>query len=311
MLHVLFKMTNALSESSSFVQEKILKWPPQPPTNKIDTHHHFVPDFYAKAVKEEGGDPSGWPTPEWSVTKSEAIMARLGVQTAILSVTAPGACIKRGKESFDLARKLNEHAAAIRDSNPEKFGFFASLPSLLNTKAALAEMKFALDDLHADGITLFTRYGDGNAYLGHASIEPIWAELDRRRAVVFVHPTHPVDTTRVNAKMPQPMIDYPHETTRTAMDMIMAGTRKKYPNCTVILSHAGGALPYLISRFATPLRKVPSLAASATTGTNHEQAMADFRSFHYDLALSTSPSVLKMVLDAVPHEQILYGVSSR
>jgi predicted TIM-barrel fold metal-dependent hydrolase len=236
-------------------------------------------------------------------------MDSLGVRTAILSVTAPGACIKKAQESFDLARRLNEFGAELRDKQPDKFGFFASLPSLLDTNAALGEIKYALDTLHADCVTLFTRYGDSNTYLGHPSIEPIWAELNRRRAVVFVHPTHPVDTNTVNAKMPQPLIDYPHQTTRTAMDMIMMGTRKKYPNCTVILSHAGGALPYLFSRFATPLKKVPNFAASAAVGTNHEQALADFRSFHYDLALSSSPSVLKMVLDVIPHDHILYGVS--
>lgn len=116
-------------------------------------------------------------------------MDRLGVQTAILLVTAPGACILKGQASFDLARKLNIYAAELRDKKQEKFGFFAALPSLLDTEAALDEIRYALDTLHADGITLFTRYGDSNTYLGHPDIEPIWAELNRRKCVVFVHPT--------------------------------------------------------------------------------------------------------------------------
>lgn len=238
-------------------------------------------------------------------------MHQLGVRIAILSVTAPGACITNGQASFDLARKLNEYGAALRDKKPGKFGFFASLPSLLDRDAALAEIKYALDTLHADGVTLFTRYGQNNTYLGHAEIEPIWAELNRRKAVVFVHPTHPVDTHPVNAKMPQPVVDYPHETTRTAMDMILMGTRRKYPDCTVILSHAGGALPYLISRLATPLKQVPNIAAQAAMGTTHDRAMEDFRSFHYDLALSSSKAVLDMALELIPHDHILYGVSGR
>lgn len=105
------------------------------------------------------------------------------------------------------------------------------------------------------------------------------------------------------------MIDYPHETTRTAMDMITMGTRSKYPDCKVILSHAGGALPYLISRIATPLKKAPDFAAYYKTGTTHEKTMEDFQSFYYDLALSFSPHVLKMGLDIIPHDHILYGVS--
>jgi predicted TIM-barrel fold metal-dependent hydrolase len=237
-------------------------------------------------------------------------MRRLGVQTAILSVTAPGACILEGKASFDLARKLNEYGAGLRNQEPQNFGFFASLPSLLDTEAALAEITYALDTLHADGVTLFTRYGSGNTYLGHPSLEPIWTELNRRKCVVFIHPTHPVDTMPVNSYLPQPAIDYPHETTRTAMDMILQGTRRKFPHCKVILSHAGGALPYLITRVATPMRKAPDFVASHRMGTTYAQLKEDFQSFHFDLALSASPVVLDLALKMIPHDHILYGVGS-
>lgn len=290
-----------------WLQDKALGWSHHPPANKIDTHHHFVPPFYSKAVEEAGGDPSGWPTPHWTATRSQLLMNRLGVQTAILSVTAPGACILQGSASFTLARRLNEYAADLRHSNPQHFGFFASLPSLLDTEAALVEITYALDELHADGVTIFTRYGDWNTYLGHPAIEPIWAELHRRKCVVFVHPTHPVDTTPVSPKMPQPVVDYPHETTRSAMDMILQGTRTRYPDCKVILSHAGGALPYLISRVTTPLRRAPDFAASYRMGTTYDQAMEDFRSFHFDLALSASPQVLGMALRMIPKDHLLFG----
>lgn len=238
-------------------------------------------------------------------------MDQVGTKTAILSVTAPGACIAKGTESAKLARNLNLEGAKIRDSDPKRFGFFASLPDILDTSAALEELRYALDDLRADGVTLFTRYGTANTYLGHAAIEPIWAELNKRKCVVFIHPTHPVDTNRVNSLLPQPMIDYPHETSRTAMDMILKGTLVKYPDCKVILSHAGGALPYLISRIATPLRKTPNIAAKTVLGVTHDRVMENFRKFYYDLALSSSPAVLRMVLELVPHDHILYGVSQR
>ncbi|KAJ5556572.1 hypothetical protein N7494_000487 [Penicillium frequentans] len=292
-------------EAADWLQEKVLGWISAPPTNKIDTHHHYVPSFYT--VEKAGGDPSGWPTPSWTPLRSKLLMKRIGAQTAILSVTAPGACILQGQESFDLARKLNEYGAELLDKEPQKFGFFASLPSLLDTQAALAEIAYALDTLHADGITIFSRYGPGNVYLGHALVEPIWAELDRRKCVVFIHPTHPADTTPVNPLLPQPAIDYPHETTRTAMDMIIQGTRRKYPNCKVILSHAGGALPYLVTRVATPMRKAPDFAVSHRMGTTYSQVMDDFRSFHFDLALSTAPSVLDMALKMIPHDHLLFG----
>ncbi|GIZ49003.1 hypothetical protein CKM354_001204400 [Cercospora kikuchii] len=297
-----------LNQVPEWILSKMFPWPGQPQVDKIDTHHHWVPAEYAEVVAAAGGDPSGWPTPQWSLEASQALMSRAGIKTSILSITAPGACIVEGKRSWDLARTLNVKAAAIRDSNPQAFGFFLSLGNIEDTAAALAEISYAFDTLKADGVCLFSRYGSNTTYLGHPSLEPIWAELNRRKAVVFVHPTHPRDLGRANAQLPQPVVDYPHETTRTAMDMLFSGTRRKFPNCSVILSHGGGTLPYLISRVATPLSVVNSTVSNATTGLTYEQIMQDFRSFHFDLALSAAPAVVRSLMETgVPSGNILYG----
>ncbi|KAJ5610894.1 amidohydrolase family protein [Penicillium lagena] len=272
----------------------------------IDTHHHFVPDFYAQAVEEAGGDPSGWPTPSWSFEGSIASMERNGSTKAILSLTAPGAVIASNDEKRRaLARKANEYAASKRDEDPKKWGFFAALPCLLDTEGTLAEIRYALDVLKAEGVTLFTRYGPGNQYLGHSEFKPIWEELNSRKAVVFIHPTHPADTTRVNPFLPQPAIDYPHETTRTAVDMIISNTKRNYPSCKVVLSHAGGTLPFLITRMSTVSKE--AAATARIYGKTSEEIMEDFRSFYFDLALSSSEAVLKLVLDVIPQDHLLYG----
>ncbi|KAK0712389.1 hypothetical protein B0T26DRAFT_714142 [Lasiosphaeria miniovina] len=305
---VLSGLASLQNHAQQWILDKGMTWPAQPPTNKIDLHHHFVPDFYAQAVADAGGDPSGWPTPKWSPSSSRMIMKHLGVQTAVLSVTAPGPCIiKDPGAQANLSRRLNEYAAALRDEDHSTFGFFATLPDITNASAAIAEIAYAMDTLKADGVTLYTRYGPNATYLGNPVLEPVWKELDRRAVTVFVHPTHPVDTTRVNDYMTQPLIDYPHETTRAAVDMITSGTLKKYPNVKVILSHAGGTLPLLISRFLTPLRKAPDVLANWNMGTTHNDAAKAFRAFYYDVALSSSPQVLQTLLDLVPHDHIVYG----
>ncbi|KAK3385852.1 hypothetical protein B0H63DRAFT_523168 [Podospora didyma] len=305
---VLAGLASLQNHAQQWLVDKAMAWPTQPPLNKIDLHHHFVPDFLAKAIHDAGGDPSGWATPKWSPSSSRMIMKHLGVQTSILSVTAPGPMItKDPAEQAALVRRLNEYAAELRDEDHSAFGFFATLPDITNTSAALAEIAYALDTLKADGVTLFTRYGDGATYLGNPALEPVWKELDRRAVTVFVHPTTPVDKNLVNPYMLGPMIDYPHETTRTAMDMITSGTLKKFPNVKVILSHAGGTLPYLISRLATPLRKVTDVIANWNVGTTHDDALQAFRSFYYDTALSSSPHVLQLLLDSVPHDHIVFG----
>ncbi|KAJ5413836.1 hypothetical protein N7509_000463 [Penicillium cosmopolitanum] len=257
---------------------------------KIDTHHHFDPEFYNKAVRNAGGDPSGFPTPEWSPESDEASMGANGTRTAILSVTAPGPVIvDNDQRARELARECNNYTASLRDQNATQWGFFATMPSLLDTEGTLDEISYALDVLKADGITLFTRYGPKNQYLGHQAFNPIWQELNSRHAVIFAQST----------------VDYPHETTRTAVDLISSGTKRNYPDCKVILSHAGGTLPWSISRVTPSLRGLPFDSNAGTK--SYEEWIEDFRSFYYDLALSSSPLILTALLESVPHDHILYG----
>lgn len=208
----------------------------------------------------------------------------------------------QGVSAARLARQVNEYAAAIRDEDPSHFGFFASLPPLLDDiDAALEEISYALDQLGADGVTLYTRYGHDNHYLGHPDFRRIWDELDARKAVVFIHPTHLVDTNLVNSSLPQPMIDYPHETTRTAVDLVVSNTVRTHTGCKIILSHAGGTLPYLATRAAYML---PDAGLSDKPA---EEFLEDVRRFYYDLALSSNEYTLGLLLKFAKPTNILFG----
>jgi predicted TIM-barrel fold metal-dependent hydrolase len=254
------------------------------------------------ALAETGGDPSGWKLPDWSVDGSKNLMQAHGIRTTILSLTAPGCSILSGKPAAELARAVNDEAAAIRKADPTSFGFFASLPPVLDDMAAaVAEVEHALDVLGADGITLYTRYGPGQRYLGHEAMRPMWAALDARKAVVFVHPTHLADTNLVNPSLPQPIIDYPHETTRTAVDMIMAGVVRDFPNCKVILSHAGGSLPYLAPRAAH------LLADTGLTKINADDFVKYAKWFYFDTALSGNEITLPALLKFAAPGHVLFG----
>lgn len=250
------------------------------------------------AVITSGGDPSGWEVPAWDLTIDAGVNKKFNIGTTILSLTAPGACIlKDPQASADLARKTNEFAAKIRDDKPKEYGFFAALPNLLDKELALREIAYALDVLKADGVTLFTRYGSDNHYLGHPDFKDIWAELNRRSAVILVHPTHPVDTAQVSG-LPQPVIRYPFETTQTALDMIYNKTVKNNPNCKIILSHAGGTLPYLLSRPTSIFCK---------TDAEIEEFWGQARDFYYDVAVAGHENVLTILEKFAKPGHILYG----
>ena len=215
-------------------------------------------------------------------------------------MTSPGPPIAGPAGSVKLARQTNEYLAALRDKNPAKYGFFAAMPDLTNTNAALAEIEYAYDKLNADGVILMTRYGKTNMYLGHESFMPVWQALDRRHAVVLVHPTHAVDTNLIAKNLPQPIIDYPHETTRTAVDLVMSNRVRSLHNTKIILSHAGGTLPYLAKRAAL----VGQLGLSPKSG---EEILDDIGSFYFDLALSSSKPTLDMLLQYTTPDHVLYG----
>ncbi|KAL5405911.1 hypothetical protein PMIN03_008113 [Paraphaeosphaeria minitans] len=278
----------------------------------IDVHHHFIPECYAKALDEAGGDPSGWKLPNWSVAASKGLMQTHGIRTSILSLTAPGCSILQGAPAAALARAVNEEAHALRTAHPTTFGFFAALPPLEAdaeaddgrddvAAAAVAELEHALDVLDADGVTLYTRYGPGPRYLGHADMRPVWAALNARKALVFVHPTHAADTRPVNAALPQPVVDYPHETTRAAVDMIASGVPRDFPDVRIILSHAGGTLPFLAARAAHLLADTALTTLSAADFLEHA------RGFYFDTALSGNDLSLPLLLDFARPGHVLFG----
>lgn len=147
-----------------------------------------------------------------------------------------------------------------------------------------------------------TRYGSGNHYLGHPDLIPVWEELNRHNAVVFVHPTHPVDTNLVNASLPQPMADYPHETARAAIDLITMDTLRKHAkDCKIILSHGGGTLPMLVGRLV-------GLQPSSGFGSKSpEQIREEVGWFYFDTALCSAPEQLLALQELATPGHILFG----
>ncbi len=207
--------------------------------HRIDVHQHVVPPFYAKALPTHGGDPSGTVVPQWTPESAIGFMDSQEIATGILSLTAPSVVRWYKRERREMAHRINEYTAELVMRRPDRFGNFATLP-LPDVDGALMELEYALDTLHADGVILLANYA--GKYLGDPIFEPLWAELDRREAVVFVHPGQPPLPT-VNG-VAGPLVDYPFDTTRAAVQLVLNGTMDRYPKVRVILAHAGGFLPY-------------------------------------------------------------------
>ncbi|KAK2466271.1 hypothetical protein APHAL10511_001913 [Amanita phalloides] len=266
----------------------------------IDVHHHFFPPDLNKAKANEIAQwraPPG--TLPWSAEKSISAMDAAGIDVAILSVPV----ISAAMGSQTIIRQYNLAMRSICLEYPGRFGFFAMMPSLHDVEGALAEIAYALDVLHADGIAMASSYGSGHdaKYLGDKIYQPIWSELDRRATVVFIHGTQtPSSTPCPSSLLGLPISEVPNETFKAAAHLVVSGFKRRYPNVKVILAHSGGSTIALAPRVAVLARH---MGCELLT----DQILNDFRTFYYETALSAHEPILLALEAFVCPERILFG----
>jgi predicted TIM-barrel fold metal-dependent hydrolase len=235
----------------------------------------------------------------WTPEKSLEDMEKAGVAVAMLSITTPGLNFTSGEAARKLARECNEYGAKLAADHRGRFGNFAMIP-LDDTEGSLQEIAYALDTLKADGIGLMTSYHD--KWLGDPSFGPVMEELNRRKAVVYTHPTA-ADCCVNLVKTEQPvMIEFGADTTRTIADIIFSGNAQKFRDIRWIFSHAGGTMPFLIERFVRNPLLDPNAKAAAPQGT-----LAELTRFYYDTAQTSNRSAMSALSAIIPVSQILFG----
>jgi predicted TIM-barrel fold metal-dependent hydrolase len=263
---------------------------------RIDVHHHFAPPAWIAEVR---GRPLLQPAnTRWTAQQSIDDMDRGGVDAAIVSITNPGLWFGDAAQTRRLARACNEYGAKLVADHPKRFGLFAAMP-LPDVDATLAEIAYAYDTIKADGVGLMTSYGD--KWLGNAAFRPVMEELNRRRAVVAVHPTA-ADCCRHLDYAPNVgpgSIEYGTDTTRAIMGVCFSGDAARFPNIRFIWSHAGGSVPFLAGR-------IDGASRNATDALPHG-FLYELKRFSYDLAGAANRGAVASLRELVPATQILFG----
>lgn len=272
------------------------------PPHRIDTHHHIFPPKYLAAERERIVKDAlifkdivlGW-----SPQKSLDAMDAAGVATAITSITSPGVWFGDSDRTRRIARDCNEYAAQMASDHKGRFGFFASLP-LPDIDASLAEIDYAFATLGADGIGLVTSIG--SQYPGDPAFAPVFEELNRRRATVYFHPKCADCCFGLMPGLPGAMLEFPFDTTRAIISLLLGGAFARYSEIRFLFSHAGGTLPMLGPRVAGQVDRRPGLREIIPHGV-----MPELAKLHYDVVSATHPIQFDAIRAVADISHLLFG----
>jgi 6-methylsalicylate decarboxylase len=265
----------------------------------VDLHHHVIPDFYWDASNEDGNAAGGINPPRWSLDAAIAYLDEAEIDVAVASISTPGVHFGDDAAARNLARKVNEYLADIKRVRPDRFGAFAVLP-LPDVEGSLEQIAYAFDVLELDGVSLLTN-ADGS-YLGDSRFAPIFTELQRRAAVVFVHPTASPDPIAHTLGLPDSLLDYPVDTSRAIAKLHYSNTFARTPEVRYLFAHAGGTIPYVASRFGI-VDEMNVIPGAEERGTFPDALPR----LYWDTASAFSDPVLRMLRSVTGLGTVVFG----
>ncbi len=265
---------------------------------RIDVHHHIAPPAWLDALKAAKLDSP--PVVNWSPEKSLEDMDKGGVATAMVSPTTPQVTFLPAAEAARVARESNEYTRKMADAHPGRFGVFAMLP-MPYVDECLKEIAYAFDVLHADGIGMMTSYGD--KWLGYSEFQPVFDELNRRKAVVYTHPTEANCCVNLVRGIGPVAVEYGADTTRSIVSLIFSGASQRYADISFIFSHGGGVLTAVAERLQIQMVTTPPFKGKITRA----QVDHELNRFFYDTAQVSNALTIETLAKLVPTSQIVFG----
>jgi 6-methylsalicylate decarboxylase len=287
---------SALAGTKSQAQSRTGRQTARKSSRHIDVHHHFIPPQY---LKEGPSSVAMSKVEDWSPARAIEDMDRNAVDTSVLSFASPYLWFPGLDNGRRLARLCNDYSAQIVRDHPHRFGLFAGVPPLTDVEGCLHEIEYALDQLHTQGITVMTSYG--NSWLGDPAFAPVWSELNRRDAVVFVHPAIPACCASSEQGVPPSYLELPFDSARSAASLWFNGALERYSRIRFIFSHGGGALPMVVDR----IDKFGRLGKEP--GTRLHDALTQFDKLYFDTANAANPAALAGLRAIANPGHILFG----
>jgi aminocarboxymuconate-semialdehyde decarboxylase len=229
----------------------------------IDFHNHYYPPEYVEAIKagpsnvrvsfDRHGNPLLHYPGDYNVLVPghrdiefrKGVLERAGVDKQVLSFTSPGTHVEQEERAAHLARMVNDAFARICREWQERFTALATLP-LNHPAASVDELERAISGLGLRGAMLFSNV-NGVALIDDRYL-PLYRKADELKAVLYIHPIHPVGVEAMLDYWLMPLVGFPFDTTLAAAKLVFSGIVERFPGIRWVLTHMGGAVPYLAER---------------------------------------------------------------
>jgi aminocarboxymuconate-semialdehyde decarboxylase len=282
-----------------------------------DLHTHYYPDAFFRLIERVGGafsfgtDPTGRTIIRYRGSRFFGItppmtdpalriaeMDRVGIDVEVLSLSTPNVYFAPPERQAEVARLVNDAYAELAARHPERFKGFASIP-MDDPDAALRELDRTQGDLRMNGVIVLSNI-NGRA-LTDPRYRPFFAECDRRRVCVFIHPMIPVSAEPFAEYVLGPIIGFPFDTTLAVARLCYAGVFRELPNIRWILGHLGGAVPYLMERMDNGWRDFAECRVNID-----ELPSVYLKRLYYDTVSFSAPS-LRLARELVGADHLVMG----
>lgn len=287
------------------------------PTRKFDLHTHYYPEVYFDKIRELPSEfsfdesPSGQTIikyrgarffgvtpPMTNVAQRLEDMDRVGIDVEVISLSTPNVFFTDARHQPEIARMTNDAYAELIAQHPTRFKGFASIP-MDDPDAALAELHRAIDELKLNGVILLSNIG-GKA-LTSPEYRPFFAEANRLKLCILLHPMLPANTEPFREYVLGPIIGFMFDTTLAVARMCFDGMLREFPDIRWIVAHLGGAVPYLMERMDNGWRDFPECRAKID-----ELPSVYLKRLYYD-TVNFNPHMLSMVREMIGSDHMVMG----
>ena len=282
----------------------------------VDFHNHYYPPSYVKALETSASavrvtyDDEANPCVHYpgdynilvpghrDIDYRQRVLDDHGVTTQVLSFTTPGVHVEPREMAIKLAREINDAFARVVRDRKGRFTALATLP-LNDPSASVAELERAMKDLGLPGAMVFSNVN--HVALADERFAPLWKTADELGAVIYIHPTDPAGVDAMLEYWLMPLVGFLMDTTLAASKLVFSGVVARHPRIRWVLTHMGGAIPYLAERLDRGYR------AFKECRQHIDRAPSEYlKQFYYD-TVNFNPSAVRLALDFAGPDRILAG----